>query len=504
MIADALAEDDLVESVIEASDGQQAIGILASEQPDIVVTDWEMPGLNGIELCRWIRHASLSHYVYTILLTAKTGVKEMIEGLEAGADDFVSKPLNAATLRARVQAGRRIVTMERALRELSDSDPLTGVLNRRAFRNRFALEWERSTRYGHPLAAVMVDLDFFKKINDTHGHAAGDLAIISVARILRDRRRSSDLVCRYGGEEFCILLPHTDENGAEAWAERCRRDIEALTITAGQDSFRLSASLGVSERKDDLVAPEGLIDLADQALAVAKASGRNRVVCYGRLEDSIPNLATIEGPKGPLDRALAKDVMTEAVVCPHESETIQWVTDIFLQLRLSSAPVIDQDGRLVGIVSETDLMSATATGDNWHRPVGEIMRSQVVSFDEHSPVKEVFRFFSRASVRRVVIVKEGRPTGVISRANLLRWFRNWSTVHGSNGGEEGDQGSPADRNDRFAAISRLLETAEQRASAVRHGLFDAASDPLPPLVGEATRLQELADSLLGHCRSVAR
>lgn len=501
MIADDLGQDASVESVATAADGQQAIDRIKVDCPDIIVTDWEMPGLNGLALCRWVRQASLPHYVYVLMLTAKTKSGEMIEGMEAGADDFVSKPLNLAILRARLRAAVRLLALERSLRELSESDPLTGVLNRRSFRNRLAIEWERAVRYDSPLSAVMLDLDFFKKINDTHGHAAGDLAIINVARILRDRRRTSDLVCRYGGEEFCVLLPQTDEQGAAAWAERCRNEITELVIAAGNDTFKLSASLGVAERQLDLATPEALVDHADQSLAMAKASGRNRVVCYSTLDDPIVNLAAIKN-HGPLDQTLAKDVMTQAVVFPRQTDTVRWVTDVFLQLRLSSAPVVDDDGRLVGIVSETDLMSATATGDNWQRPVRDFMRSQVVSFEENSPARDIFRFFSRASVRRVVIVAQEHPTGVISRANLLRWFRNWSAAQDGSAGTDKTAQTQLDRDRHLTNINQLLQAAEQQTSTLRHRLADTTIDPLPALVGEVTRLQEIADDLLGHCQGV--
>lgn len=501
MIAHDLSRDPGIGCVLTAEDGRQAIEILQADCPDIIITDWEMPNMDGLALCRWIRGATLPHYVYVLLLTAKTQSVEMVAGLEAGADDFVSKPLRPAILRARLRAAARLLAMERTLRDLSESDSLTGVLNRRTFRKRFAVEWERANRHELPLACVMVDLDYFKKINDTHGHAAGDQAIVNVARILRDQRRSSDLVCRYGGEEFCVLLPETKEEGAAAWAERCRTEIEQLVITAGNNSFRLSASLGVAQRQDDVPTPEALVDLADQSLAVAKQSGRNRVVRYSQLADPILSLEAVGG-KGPLDHAVAKDVMTEAVICPRRTETVRWVTDVFLQLRLSSAPVVDDEDRLVGVISETDLMSATATGDNWQRPVEDFMRSQVVSFDENAPIKDIFRFFSRASVRRVVIVANGHPTGVISRANVLRWFRNWSAVCTTPGPNDKGAKLPVEREGHLANIGRLLESAEQRTAAVRRRLFDQTSDPLPGLVGEVTRLQELADDLLGHCRGV--
>ena len=181
-----------------------------------------MPRVNGLELCRKIRGLALPHYVYTVFLSAKTGAAEMIAGLESGADDFLSKPVAEGELLARLQSGARVLEFERDLSLMAHTDFLSGLPTQRTFFDALQKEWHRATRLKLPLSCVMTDLDFFKQINDVYGHPVGDSVLKFVAELLLDNSRASDTVCHYGGEEFCVLLPETDENGAAVWAERAR------------------------------------------------------------------------------------------------------------------------------------------------------------------------------------------------------------------------------------------------------------------------------------------
>lgn len=178
-------------------------------------------------------------------------------------------------LRAEMRERERIAD---ELRWMSEHDPLSKLLNRRAFQARLTQEWHRATRYGSPLSCAVVDLDHFKRINDNHGHAAGDAAIVTVARLLENQSRPSDVVCRYGGEEFCILLPSTNEQAAALWGERVRAAIARSATRIDHVELQVRASIGVAELTSEAMSAEQLINAADQALGVAKQSGRNRVV----------------------------------------------------------------------------------------------------------------------------------------------------------------------------------------------------------------------------------
>jgi diguanylate cyclase (GGDEF)-like protein len=346
----------------------------------------------------------------------------------------------------------------------------------------------------------MIDLDYFKRVNDTYGHAAGDAMLQAVASLLEDNRRVSDIVARCGGEEYFVLLPGTDEEEAATWSERVRQSMADLQVSFAGHTLGLTGSFGVASRLADTSSPEALLALADQALGVAKEAGRNRVVCFSSLAD--PGLQAADRPAArvPLHNVLARDVLAPAVYCPHVNDTVDRVADQFLQMRLNAAPVVDDSGRLAGIVSENDLLTAIASGGRDQQTIRTCMKTNVVQYEEHTPVKEIFRFLSRASVPRVVVVHQNRPTGVISRATLLRWLRNWTDVH--------PQSEPPVNtisfSSRRAGILRAADVAGDRLDALRHHLAELDADFVPCAVAEATRLEELAHDILAHCRGQER
>jgi two-component system chemotaxis response regulator CheY len=408
-----------------ANDGQEALDAIEQECPDFVITDWDMPRINGLELCRRVREMSLPHYVYIIFLTAKTSRTEIITGLDVGADDFLSKPVTEGELLARMQAGSRVLQLERRLNLMAHTDSLTGLLTQRCFYEALTKEWHRSRRFRSPLSCVMLDLDFFKQINDVHGHPAGDSVLKSVADVLTSICRASDFVCRYGGEEFCILLPETAEPDAAAWAERARQRLSQLRIQTDRRELRITGSFGVAQCNSEAGDSESLVDLADQALLCAKRTGRDRVVRYTSLTDtSEPNLQNVlDRHEGLFQGVFAKDVMTPLVVCLREDETIDDAAQFFLHSGMASTPVLDVDGRLAGFISEKDLMAVMVSPDCWKQPLYTVMRPNVISYEEDTPIRMVYEFLCRVSMRRIVITKDGCPTGTISQSSLLRWCR---------------------------------------------------------------------------------
>lgn len=263
--------------VRQARDGYEAMEALRESPPDFIITDWLMPKIDGLELCRMLRREPLQHYVYLIVLTGKNRTQDMVQAIAAGANDFTTKPVVSGELLARLMAGARVLELERRLTELARSDPLTGLLNRRTFFGLFEQHWVSSARTESPLSCVMIDLDFFKKVNDTHGHPAGDAVLKGIAVTLEKCCRRSDFLCRYGGEEFCVLLLDTCEQGAVQWAERCRRMIADSPLATSLHTVNTTASFGVAQRTASTETPESLLDLADSALLRAKRLGRNRV-----------------------------------------------------------------------------------------------------------------------------------------------------------------------------------------------------------------------------------
>ncbi len=273
--------------VIEASDGEEAWRIL--ERPDaprLAILDWMMPGMTGPALCRRLRDLKREPYTYVLLLTARTDKQDVVDGMEAGADDYVTKPFDAAELEVRLRAGRRILDLEadlmkarEALREQATHDPLTGLWNRYALLETLSREQSRASREGTPLSVIMIDLDHFKQVNDTYGHQAGDAVLREAARRMQTGIRTYDQVGRYGGEEFLIVLPGTSEANAAHLAERLRGAIAAQPVTAERGlRIAVTASLGVAAvEPPEASDPASLIRRADEALYRAKENGRNRV-----------------------------------------------------------------------------------------------------------------------------------------------------------------------------------------------------------------------------------
>ena len=267
--------------LVVTSDGEQAWEMLMlPDAPALVISDWIMPKLDGTELCRRIRATKKARYVYFILLTARGDKQDIIRGLEAGADDYLIKPFNPEELKWRVQIGKRILDLESRILEMAMTDALTGALNRSAFLERMETEIQRAKRFQAPLSLIMADIDHFKKVNDVHGHQAGDLILQALVNEIKRCIRGYDFVGRYGGEEFFIGLPGIGMLAAQSVAERLRNTIEQTSVALpGQpDPVRITSSFGITvlalEENDSL---EKMIKRADEALYKAKNSGRNRV-----------------------------------------------------------------------------------------------------------------------------------------------------------------------------------------------------------------------------------
>jgi two-component system chemotaxis response regulator CheY len=275
--------------VVEASDGKAAWELLQQNTYPFLITDWMLPKLDGPELIRLVRAANFSHYTYIIMLTAKHAKGDMVDGLESGADDYLIKPFDLSELRARISIGERILNLETRLRDSMDQlyvyatrDSLTGLLNRRALYESVETELKRAKRELKPISMILMDVDHFKLVNDQYGHRIGDQALCMVAQTLEKKKRPYDLVGRWGGEEFLLILPGTGLEDAKRVAERIRVDIDNVEfILKESEKIHLQASFGVvcMDSTQDVSFDE-LVQRADEALYIAKNEGRNRVYAY--------------------------------------------------------------------------------------------------------------------------------------------------------------------------------------------------------------------------------
>jgi diguanylate cyclase (GGDEF)-like protein len=266
--------------VLFAMDGARAIEMAHSQRPDLILLDAMMPGMDGYGVCAALRAAPDTRDIPVIFITALNQPEDETRALDAGAADFISKPVNAAVVRARVRTQLTVKRQRDALRALTLTDGLTGVANRRAFDERLEAEWRRCARAALPVALLLLDVDHFKAYNDRYGHQAGDDCLVRVAAALRRAAaRPQDLVARYGGEEFAILLPQVGSRGAEGVASRLLDELVALDIEhAGSPTApRLTLSMGIASLlPGEANTPAALVQAADALLYQAKAGGRNQ------------------------------------------------------------------------------------------------------------------------------------------------------------------------------------------------------------------------------------
>jgi two-component system, cell cycle response regulator len=271
-----------------AADGEEALERVRESPPDLILLDVMMPRIDGMEVARRIKGDDSLPFIPIIMQTALDTVQHKVEGLHAGADDYVTKPINFAELEARVKSMLRIKMLQDELAHANDelrrvavTDALTGLHNRRNVEALLHEMFEHSVRLHEPLACAMFDLDHFKSVNDTYGHQAGDAVLQQLAGILKASAREIDKVGRYGGEEFILLLPGTVLDAAVTFAERTRQQVESHTFTFEGGSIRRTMSCGVAAFPHPRIGHrEALVKAADDALYVAKELGRNRVVRF--------------------------------------------------------------------------------------------------------------------------------------------------------------------------------------------------------------------------------
>jgi len=290
-------------TVTSAANGREALRLALDTDQQLLISDWVMPEMDGLELCRALRRTEAGRRMYIIMLTGCEDDAHLVQAFEAGADDYVVKPFRPKVFEARLRAGIRVLRLQeeqahdkeqidryaeelaaanRVLQTVALTDALTGLPNRRCLIERLGPEWARATRQSRPLACLMLDLDHFKHINDTHGHDVGDQVLRKTADVLKVSFRPYDLLCRYGGEEFVVICPDTDLDSACKVAERVRTAIEANAVTTTDGSvLRIAVSVGVAARNNAVPDADALVKSADEALYAAKCAGRNRVCVSG-------------------------------------------------------------------------------------------------------------------------------------------------------------------------------------------------------------------------------
>lgn len=268
--------------VLFAHNGQEALQLVSQHRPHVVITDWMMPDLSGPEVCRKIREQSGNAYTYIIVLTSSSNIDKLVEGLDAGADDYLTKPFQKRELLARIGVGRRIIAMQheienknRLLEQAAQTDPLTGLPNRRAVEEYARKQIAGARRYKFPLCVIAADLDRFKLINDSYGHAAGDEVLRHFAAVLKANTRTADICGRLGGDEFILMLTHVEPKDVPMFLERLRNALASHDFAFDGNATFVNASFGFAGL--NFAEPKAFGELlaeADAALYKAKAKGR--------------------------------------------------------------------------------------------------------------------------------------------------------------------------------------------------------------------------------------
>jgi diguanylate cyclase (GGDEF)-like protein len=280
-----------------AANGSQALQQALETSPQVVIADWMMPEMDGLELCRALRRIECGRNMFFLLLTGRGEEDRIVEAFDAGVDDYVHKPFNARVLMARIKGGQRVIELQervesdrkmilkqvaelglmtRKLRNAALTDVLTELPNRRYAMKRLETDWESSVRSGTPLSLIMIDIDHFKRVNDTHGHDVGDVVLKETAAMLRRTTRQGEEASRLGGEEFLVICLNTTESQAAIGAERLRSAVERNVIKSGTFSGSVTISLGVAQRTATMTNFDMLLKAADDAVYAAKTAGRNR------------------------------------------------------------------------------------------------------------------------------------------------------------------------------------------------------------------------------------
>jgi two-component system, cell cycle response regulator len=279
---------------VEYATGTEARAEMSKGDWDLAILDRRLPDMDGVDLCAELKSNPSFKTRFIIMLTGEDEQEDKVQGLDLGADDYITKPFQSPELLARIRAGKRIVDLQKELMEsnrrlemLSVTDGLTKLYNHRYLQDELARAFEESQRYRRPLSLAIVDLDFFKKVNDTYGHAVGDEVLKAVSKMLQDSVRSTDVAARYGGEEFAVMMPETELDDAIAFAEKIRAMIETTPIETAAGAIKATTSIGVSAVPHTRIhAAKELVVTADKALYRAKKNGRNQVQAEKRRETS--------------------------------------------------------------------------------------------------------------------------------------------------------------------------------------------------------------------------
>ena len=407
---------------LQAAEPHSALAAIDAESPHIVLLGSEIASRGDWELCGSLSRRQQASAMFKFLLVDEVDPAQLHDALEAGIDDVLVKPIDYGELMARLRTAARVLEFDRRVSQQNRFDPQTGLLDRFAFAAKV-----RGRREGHAGtsprgACVVLDVDFFSRINRLHGTSSGDFLLHKVAAELNHLCTNSEVLGCLGADRFAVLLPAANESAACEWAEHARDLLAATTFEIGATSVQITASFGITCCGADDSA-EQIIERATKALETAKSSGRNCVVRSGEYN---ANGHELTAPGKLFERTVARDVMTPCTVYLQPDEPAGQAIDLLERTRLDAIAVVDAGGKLVG-VCERDNMITVAESEYSKRTVRELMSTDVQTFGEQEKFSSLLDFFTRDQRSSVFVVERDRPIGFVTCNGLLAMSKPLST-----------------------------------------------------------------------------
>ena len=398
--------------VRQAAGVQQAWSANELERPDFLIVDAELPGGQALELCRGLADRDPRGYVFKFLLQRSNRSPDPTEALQAGVDDFLANPVVHGELLVRLRAGARALENERRFRQLASRDSVAGCLQRGELYRAWARRSAGPSAAVGSSALVLVDVDFFERVNLSYGWADGDRVLRAVARRLEEQCREDWLLVRLQDNRFGIFLPGMDQRQAVEQAEPIRQAIAATPFEVGNSTVQLTASCGVADGQADGAELDQVLAEAAAALLGAKRSGRDCVVHFGQFDDEADAWTELAAPGKLFEQTRARDVMSPCTVVLRPSDPVARAAALVDSAQLLAIPVVDDKGKYVGVVSSA--ASRTAGGGR----VQDVMTTDAPTFNETTDFTTLIEFCSRNVTTTMVILSDGRPTGMISPTQL--------------------------------------------------------------------------------------
>lgn len=416
--------------VRQAASASQALATLEGEPADLVVLDAEPRFEESLQLCRTIGSQESSHGRFVFLLIENPSPQRVTEALEAGVDDFLTRPVVYGELLTRFRAAARVLEFERRLHEQTDVDRLTGLPSRLPHvvkragapgaggRQAGALAQSDTAvqQQGSlgPAACILADLDLLGRVNHLHGHPSGDAAIRAAAERLRALCGGQQTLVRVGGGRFCTWSPEMSAAEAVAWAESARAALAETEVPVPGGPIRLTASFGVAVADATAATAEAVLDRAARALRSAKNSGRNCVVRFGQFDDDAAAWTEYAAPGKLFERTTARDVMAPATVLLRPEHPVRRAAALLERSQETALPVVDSQGRLAGLLFSESVFDAPAGPGSEALTVADLMTTDVPQYDELTSFSTLREFFTRDSRSVAVITHQDRPTGLVT------------------------------------------------------------------------------------------